>query len=419
MARRQSRTTRPAAKLAWLIAVAVGATLSAVACDGGGGGGPTGQGGGKVYVVSTGLFGDNEFIGYLATVPSLDEATTFSLEDALEIEPSWIFAKEGQPYVYAASLAQPTIDRYRVGDDGGLTKDGSVSFAAYGLESAYMAAMAPIFSDEKSYFVDDLQDQMVIWNPKEMKAIGTIAFHDAMEGALPATPEGTVVVHDSLILTSIQWLDWTVDSSQYGSHVRLLAIDPATDTIVKSTDDDRLTYASPQARASDGTEYFSPASLIAAYSLVPGHGSPSRVLRVRPGAREFEPTYALDLSALVGGRPAGDFTLLDDQTALLRAWHSDLADPVTAENWQEVLWQQAGFKWWRWHVGDVQAVEIPNQSPGTLGAAVLKIDGQVYVLRTNEDSTTSTLDHIDAQGAFVAGLSGPGQFIGNGVIRIR
>jgi hypothetical protein len=201
--------------------------------------------------------------------------------------------------------------------------------------------------------------------------------------------------------------------------VRLLAIDPATDTIVKSTDDDRLTYASPQARTSDGTEYFSPASLIAAYSLVPGHGSPSRALRVGPGSRAFEPGFALDLSALVGGRPAGDFTLIDDQTAILRAWHADLADPVTVENWEDVLWAQAGFKWWRWHVGDAQAVEIPNQSPGTLGAAVMRIDGQVYVLRTNEDSTTSTLDRIDAQGAFVAGLSGPGQFIGNGVIRIR
>jgi hypothetical protein len=407
-ARRKSRTTRG---LVLAAAVAAG-------CGGGGAATPD-AGTGPLYVVSTGLESGDDFLGYLATVSALDDATTFTLDKALEIEPSWIFGKPGQPYVYAGSIFSPTLSRYRLGDDGALVKDGSMSFAGLGLESAYLAAMAPIYSDEKSYFVDDVQDQMVIWNPKELKVIGTIPFGNEAEGALPATPEGSVVVHDGLLLTSIQWLDWTVDSSQYGTHVRLIAIDPKTDSIVETSDDARLTYASPLAAASDGTVYFSPASLISAYALLPGHGSPSRALRVSPNSKVFDPGFTLDLSALVGGRPAGGFTLLDDQTALIRAWHADLAEPVTADNWMDVLWKQAGFKWWRWHVGDAQAVEIPSQSPGTLDASVLKIDGKSYVVRTNADSTSSTLDRIDAQGDIHAGVTGPGQFIGTAVIRLR
>jgi hypothetical protein len=379
-----------------------------------------GPGTGPLYVISAGVATEDDFIGYLATVKSVDETSTFTLDAAKEIEASWIFSKEGQPYVYAASLFSPTITRFVVKDDGTLDQDKTVSFADYGVQVAYMAALAPIYSDEKSYFVDDAQDQLVIWNPKEMKAIGTIPFGDMPEGALPPAPEGSVFVHDGLIMTAIDWSDWMEDSSAYGSHVRLIAIDPATDKVVSVKDDDRITYAGLQGTGSDGAVYYSPASLISAYTLIgAGHGSPSRALRVPKGSRAFDPTFTLDLSALVGGRPAGDFTWIDGSTALIRAWHAELADPVTPATWQDVLWAQAGFKWWRWHAGDAQAVEIPGQQPGTLGASVIKVDGKLYVVRTNEDSKTSTLDRIEADGAFHPTLTGPGQFIGSGVLRIR
>ncbi|HXJ21367.1 MAG TPA: hypothetical protein VMT03_14140 [Polyangia bacterium] len=375
---------------------------------------------GPVYVVSTGVSSGDDFFGYLTTVGSLDPGTTFSLDGAIEVDPSWIFSSPGKPYVYAASLLQPTIDRYLITDSGALARDATVSFANLGVQSAYLAASAPIYSDDKSYFVDDAQDQMVIWNPAAMTIIGTIPFGDQPEGALPPQPEGTVVVHDGLIMTAIDWSDSSSDPSLYGSKVRLLGIDPATDTIVQSTTDARITYASPLAQASDGTVYYSPPSFVAAeIQVAPGHGSPSQALSVGPTSAAFDPTFDLDLSALVGGRPAGDFILLDDQTAIVRAWHADLADPVTEANWKDVLWTEAGFLWWRWHVGDAQAIQIPNQSPGALGASVTRIDGKLYVVRTSADSTTSTLDEIDAQGEFTATLSGPGQLIGAGAVRVR
>src|SRR5262249_54811861 len=166
-----------------------------------------------LYVISTGVSSGNDFIGYLATVPSLDATTTFNLDKAIEVEASWIFAQPGKPYVYAASIFGPTIDRYLAGADGALTKDRSVSFANLGVQSPYLAALAPVYSDTKSYFVDDSQDQMVIWNPNEMTVIGTIPFNDAMDGALPPQPEGTVIVHDGLLMTAIDWSDSSTDSS--------------------------------------------------------------------------------------------------------------------------------------------------------------------------------------------------------------
>lgn len=375
---------------------------------------------GSRYAVSTAMLVGEDYVGYLATVPSIAAGSSFDLDHALEIEPSWIFGKPGAPYVYAASLFSPTIVRYDLGADGNLVEGDKVSFANYGLQSAYLAQAAPIYSDDKSYFIDDLQDQIVIWNPRLMTAIGTIALGNQNEGKLRPAAEGSLVIHEGLILAATHWSDPNDDPSAYGSHVRLVAIDPKTDKIVQSTDDSRLSYAVPAGRASDGSLYYSPNSFISSETEIgPGHGSPSHVLRVGPRATEFDANYDLDLGPLVGGRPAGDFTLLDDKTALIRAWHPELADPITPETWKDVLWNEAGFLWWLWHVGDAEATQIANQSPGSLAASLFSLDGKTYVVRNAEDATSTTLDEIDAQGEFHPTFTGPGQFIGQGVVRVR
>ncbi len=382
----------------------------------------TGPGGASAasYAVSTAELVGGEYVGYLTTVHSVDAGTTVSLDQALEIEPSWIFSKPGASYVYAASLLSPTIIRYDLQADGSLVEGDTVSFANYGLQTAALAASAPIYSDDKSYFIDDAQDQVVIWNPRLMQTIGTIPLGNQADGMLPAADEGTIVLHNGLLLTTTHWSDPNEDPMLYGSHVRLLAIDPKTDTIVQSTDDPRLAYAVPQGRASDGSVYYSPGSFVAAGTVIDAaHGVPPHVLRVAPKAAKFDADYDLDLSALVGGRPAGDFTLLDDQTALIRAFHAELVDPITPENWKSVLWTQAGFMWWRWHLGDAEATQLPDQTPGALGASVFNMDGKTYVVHTAEDAASTTLDEIDAQGEFHPTLTGPGQFLGNGVVRLH
>ena len=233
--------------------------------------------GGARYAVSTGVLAGDEFIGYITTVPSLEAGTSVNLDNALEIEPSWLFSQPGEPYVYAASIFSPTIVRYALGKDGTLAEDEVVSFANLGLQSAYLAAAAPVYSGEKSYFVDDLQDQIVIWNPKRMEVIGTIPLDDGNDGDLPPAAEGTIVEHHGRLLTVIHWSDNESDMSLYGSHVRLVAIDPETDTIVDATDEERLSHAAPLGRGTDGSLYYSPGSFIAALTEVaPGHGSPSR-----------------------------------------------------------------------------------------------------------------------------------------------
>jgi hypothetical protein len=295
----------------------------------------------------------------------------------------------------------------------------TLSLASLGITSAYLAASAPIFTADKSYFIDDEQDQVVIWSPSRMELLGSIQLGDPPEGALRPYPEGAIVVHEDQLVITVYWRD-PEDTTSYGDHVRVVTIDTRTDTIVDSSVETRVTHAAFNAQSSDGTAFFTPYSLYAAYREIgEGHGAPSLALRIEPGEDTFDAGYALDMSALVGGRPAGDFTLLDDETALLRVWHPEIVDPVDPAEWQDVLWGEAGFLWWRWRIGDSEAVQIDNQEPGALGATVFKIDGKTYSTRYAADQSSTALVEITPAGEFLPSIEGTGLIVGGGVIRVR
>lgn len=373
-----------------------------------------------LYVVSTGLISGDDFLGYLAPIHSLEGGMTFDLANAVEIGyGAWIFNRPGDASIYVASLAEPTIVRWEVEGDGDFSERETLDFSNLGIGSAYLAASAPIFSASKSYFADDEQDQIIVWSPESMELLDTIALGDADEGNLRPIPEGTMLIRDDKLVVTVGWRD-VDDTTLYGDHVRVVTIDTETDEIVDSQIEDRSVHAALNTMASDGTAYYSPYSLYAAYTQIGGnHGAPSLVMRILPGETSFDSDFLLDLSQLVGGRPAGDYTLLDDETALIRAWHPEIVDTVDPQDWQAVLWNEAGFKWWRWHVGDDEATEIANQDPGAQGATVFKIDGKTYTTRYAEDLESTDLVEITPAGEFLPAITAPGLIVGGGVIRVH
>jgi hypothetical protein len=150
-----------------------------------------------------------------------------------------------------------------------------------------------------------------------------------------------------------------------------------------------------------------------------GRGVDSCSLRVVPPDSTFDRAYDVDLSALAGGRPAGSLFLVDDDTAFIRVWHSDLVTPLAADksNWEEVL-AEPGFLWWRWRIGDEQATPIADQSPAASEATGLfAVDGRKFVPRVDANYTETTLDELDPTGALAPALRGPGNVWG--IARVR
>ena len=143
-----------------------------------------------LYLVSTNVSGPAEDLtGYLALVASLDESASIDLSQAVEIAGGAnAMGVVGESSVYAGLWASPTIERWDLRADGTLAPGPVVSFAQLGISDASSLAFSPLASREKSYFVSG-QD-LVIWNPGEMLAIGTVPL------PLESCPPGSVSTRD-------------------------------------------------------------------------------------------------------------------------------------------------------------------------------------------------------------------------------
>jgi len=397
-----------------------GAPVDGSSLDGTASNGPAEAAPGPLYVVSARVFDDNGDgeTGYLTTVASLAAGTTYDFDDAIEIAGGGAaFGREGDTGFYFAAGSEPTITRWEIGADGSFVPGAVLSFANLGLGNVGSAPYSPIYSADKSYFVDQGQQLIVIWNPSTMELIGTIPLNLGTRDNLSPVVHSDLTVRGDRIFAAVWWSD-ADDWTRLGDTAQLIAIDPVTDQVVSQADETRCNQMVLAGLASDGTAYFSNRSAFTLPRLIfgDGFGVDSCAMRVVPPGERFEDGYDVDLGALVGGRPAGDFALVNDGVAFIRVFHPELVGPTTPENF-DVVSNEAGFKWWRWQIGDARASEVEGQLPAANTVQVRSVDGKVYALNYAADFSSTTLDEFGADGTLTPGLSGPGAVYN--VVRLR
>jgi hypothetical protein len=372
-----------------------------------------------LYIVTTTVSTGDTDQGYLVSLRSFDEGTTFDVSDAIEVPDSTIAGKTGGGYLYVGSSAEPTITRWELQDDDSLEPGPTLSLVNFGLSRASVGDEL-FYSPQKAYLPDDANQQLVIWNPQAMEIVGTIPLGVDAEGDLQ--PSMSVTVRQDRVIVIVSWQgDFDGDWSLFGNRVRVISIDPETDSVVSAVDEPRCNYMFWGSTASDGTAYFSPLSYYAPIRSMLGdeRGVDSCGLRIVPPDTDFDAGYEVSLSDLVGGRPAGNLFLVDDRVAFLRVWHSELVTPVTPDksNWQDVI-NEAGFMWWRWPLGAAAAEPIAHQEPGASETpALFSVDGRKFLPRIAADYSSTTLDELDPSGALRPAVTGPGNIWG--VVRLR
>lgn len=356
--------------------------------------------------------------GYLVTVPSLDATTKVDLSKAAELGVGeWLFGPPQTGAVFTAALDNPVITRWTVNADGTFSKGTQLSFANLGVSGVYGAAYSTFYSDEKAYFVDADGHQLILWNPKAMTILGRIPLELAAQGELQPQLETSLLVRQDRIIATAYWALLDGAWVQYGDQAKIFVIDPHTDTVVSTSDEARSAEVSLAGVTSDGTAYFSPWDYRAAVRSLfgAGYGTDSTLLRIVPPGELPEAGYAVDLNALTGGRPAGSMALVSDDVAFLHVFDPAL-NGATSENWDETRFK-ANYTWWRWHIGDATATEIPGQTPSAEGPSVATIDGRTYASMYADDFSSTSLMELRPEGQLVPGLSGSGMFLG--IVRVR
>lgn len=162
-------------------------------------------------------------------------------------------------------------------------------------------------------------------------------------------------------------------------------------------------------RASDRTAYYSAYAHSAAARAVHGaaYGTRSCDLRiVPPGVSLDQGWEVVDLSALAGGRPAGEFVLASDSVGYFRAYYAEELG-VTAESWQDDSGTPA-YPWWRWEIGAPSAEETGQAL--TVEAAHYTVGGRVYVGNPSADWSKTTRVQLSESGALRAGLTVTGRY---------
>lgn len=362
-----------------------------------------------LYVGATRVFVPDGSQGYLFATHSIGADGEVDLSRAVEIADAWVFG-DGGPDFFTATLFEPTLTRWHVSPEGNFERGITLNFANEGISGTFAAASTPPISETKAYFVDSTSMQVLIWNPRDMELVGTIPLPD--EGAAAGLePIADMVIRGDRAFVSVFWASQDSGWTEYGDFVRLIAIDTDTDEIIETTDDERCATSSPAGTDADGNTYFSPWDYHAAVRKVfgAGFGSASCGLRVVPAGLGFDQGYDLDLTTLVGGRPAGSMRLISDDVALLHVWNEELV-AATPETWPDTRFEP-GYTWYRWQLGSDSAEELPDQTPSVEGSEFRVVDGKVLSFANNEEYSETTLLELDAEGYQHPGLVVPGWIV--------
>jgi hypothetical protein len=228
---------------------------------------------------------------------------------------------------------------------------------------------------------------------------------------LPAWLPTIQVQADRVMVTAV----WEEDY-RFGPASRIIMIDANTNQVLGQSDEPRCEQLAVSSRASNGTTYYSPYAHASAARGVLGssYGSRACGLRVVPSGVSFDQGWEVDLSALAGGRPAGEFVLASDDVGFFRAYYPEEIG-VTAQTWQDEQGTPA-YRWWRWEIGAASAEEVPGQAL-SVEAAHYVVGGKAYVGNPSADWSETTIVELDPSGAMRAGLVVPGT--PGGIVQVR
>ena len=333
---------------------------------------------------------------YVQSVASLDGP--FNNEQAVEMTGNGVAMSDGKS-LFVGLTEEPVWVRYEVNSEGKLAESGRLSFQNFGVTSIdYGNALV---SEELAVSVLSGPSVAVVWNPKTMQIRGEIALPHLVRAGYE-TEVWTTVAHDGKVYIPGRWSDWT--GSRIYPGVSLTIIDPAAQKIVGIAEDDRC--------ASGGRVVFDAAG----YGYVMGDGrnysiqmfanaagigevAPANcLLRIAPGATDFEADYYYTIPSLTGGPTS--ITELEAPSdsggvAFAKMVYLDkLADgpaPVDFDYWEE-----QAHKLWRIKLAKPPVAEevagIPFSAVGFSGSA---FGGLLYSGESVDGGATSDVYETD------------------------
>jgi hypothetical protein len=373
--------------------------------QGGGGAGAPAEDPDAIYALTTQIFGETENQSYVLLTKTLDENTELSLDDAVvEIAGRALGTgpDEGGVLFVASELA-PTITRYDLTENGGLSGGSSVSFLGRGVTKfGEYGGQFQYVSEEKAYWFDGPTAQVVVWNPSTMKVTGSVSLASlAHEGEVLSFTAAPVWKGDKLY-TFAAWRAGLVVSER----VAVVVVDTATDTAT-IVEDTSCGYVRDGVLASDGKLYLATEAFGSAAHHLNGDNPAPCLLRFDTSDDSFDDTFNVELSSLFGGDTAGTLVVGPDNQAFLRVLDAS-AVPEGTDN-PRVLASAAAWGWAKLTPGDTPMVtKLTSVAPGSGSVLPFKLGQRMFAPLFVDGESTEFLELTEAGPSTDEAITVPG-----------
>jgi hypothetical protein len=340
----------------------------------------------SLYVASSTVFGadSDSQTTYVSVLDSL-AAQKIDYDRALELTgwaDTWVH--EGELFVSGGE--SPTITRYRVSEQGEMSPDEELSFAAYGLNDVAFWSNTFVAPD-KAYMINGV-DEYVIWNPVTMEITGTLELPELEARPSLLVRAGTTdrsnVIRNGVLYQPMYWSD--EDYVRFAEDSRVIAIDIVTDRVLDVIE-------APCAGLDVGTRddagnlYFSTwtGGVWAPLAL----GAPANCV-AKIAADEMTATRAFTFADVADGREGAAVRAIGPGRLALSVFHDERVELVDDADPDELL---GGENWRLWSYDPAtEAAETIDGIEWNSGATyAFDVDGKHRVLVPGSDYTSTTV----------------------------
>lgn len=292
---------------------------------------------------------DGNWIGYLTLVDDITASGTVDPASAVEFPDDYYYDSPGDGRIYVGNGGKPVIERWVLDADERLVKDAEMGLGQYGIESGLGNLESMHFvSAEKAYFFDPGTLQFVVWNPRTMETVKAVSLESLFEEGHTLALNFLDRHGDDLLLSVRYWVN-----DEYAAKLTRVAIIDTTTDEVSIIEDTRCGNVAFHATDSQNNLYLASHAFQAAALAVGAAGDPAApacILRIRNGAKAFDPDYFVDMTELAGG-PAAVLMQGPGDTAYILVY---AGDPLTEENY---------FRAHRSDVWELHAITLGDAAP--------------------------------------------------------
>lgn len=336
------------------------------------------------YALQSVVLGPESQTSYVSILRSTGPQT-IDYEKALELS-GWgdLWVHEG--YVYVSSGDAPTITRYEVGADDALIPRGTLSFGAYGLQSAAFWANTFIAPD-KAYMINDVAEY-VVWNPLTMTITGEIPL-PALEvrpglRARAGTTDRSNVIRGGKLYQPMYWGD--DEYVRFSPDSRIFVIDIATDKLEQvievpcaGLDVGTLDHA--------GNLWFSTWTSGVLEPLA-GAKPPNCVAQIAAGANVA--TAKLRYRDVAEGREGAAARAIGPGQLVLSIFHNERVDLASAVEPVELLGTE-NWRLWGYDVASGKAAPLEGAPDNSGAVYTYFVDGAPFLLIPGREYEKSTV----------------------------